>query len=74
VGRVADATALAPTTEMGSCHRNPPTCKVMPKNGGGHMAVVRLILRLSFSSLQKLREAGNHVRSRPLEYEPGGNY
>jgi hypothetical protein len=46
VGRVADATALAPrrsddaiafatlgapTTEMGQCHRNPSTCKVMPQ-------------------------------------------
>ena len=31
MGRVADATAPAPTTEMGSCHRNPSTCMVMPQ-------------------------------------------
>ena len=44
-----DATALAPTTEMGPCHRNPATCKIMSQDGLGHRAVVRLLY--SFNSL-----------------------
>ena len=55
MGRVADAdppsagAPLAPTAEMGSCHRNPLNVQGHSPLDRGHMAVVRLILRLSSS-------------------------